>query len=114
MNIKSLFLAWFKVVVVVVPTVAGNPIAPGENELDEDELAVIDTPAILALVPLAAFGAKVSSKEAISEFESPVVFKEKNKSVEIFPICVVIYAFIDCCVASAVLESEPKSSSSKI
>ena len=79
---------------------------------DEDEEAVILTPAILALVPDEAFGANVSKSDAMSVFDNPVVFKEKNKSVEMFPICVVIYALIDCCVASDVAESDAKLSSS--
>ena len=63
---------------LTVAPLTANPIAPGEN--DDDELAVIDTPAILALTPLAAFGARVSNNDAISEFVNPVVFNEKNKS----------------------------------
>ena len=47
---------------------------------DEDEEAVILTPAILALVPVAADGANVSKSDAMSVFDDPVVFKEKNKS----------------------------------
>mgnify|MGYP002014389648 CR=1 FL=1 len=84
-----------------------------EGELDEDEEAVILTPAILALVPVAADGANVSKSDAMSVFDNPVVFKEKNKSVEIAAICVATYAFIDCCVANASLASDEKSSSSK-
>ena len=38
------------------------------------------TPAILAFVPLAEFGAKVSNNDAMSEFDNPVVLSEKNKS----------------------------------
>ena len=74
---------------------------------------MILTPAILALVPDAADGANVSKSEAMSAFDNPVVFKEKNKSVDIAAICVVTYAFIDCCVANAEFESDEKSSSSK-
>ena len=55
---------------------------------------------------------KFFKSDAMSVFDNPVVFKEKNKSVEMFPICVVIYALIDCCVASDVAESDAKLSSS--
>jgi len=55
---------------------------------DVDDDAVILTPAILAFVPDAAFGANVSKSDAMSVFDNPVVFKEKNKSVDIAAICV--------------------------
>ena len=79
-NIKWLFLLWFNVVDVEVPTVGWEPIDPGEYVDDELDVAVICTPAILATVPEVEFGASVSNKEAIFVLLNPVVFNEKNKS----------------------------------